>query len=320
MLNPLLKFKSNWNKSIRFDSKLNPFALAMKKLLTLSCLLFSVLVSSQNFSGQATYQSKTNADMDFGGREMTEQMRKQIADMMKSALEKTYILNFNKEESFYKEEEKLAAPGAGGGMMMMMGNFTAGAQYKNTKENIYLQEQEFFGKQFLISDTLPKLEWTLVNESKQIGQYVAFKATAIKKLGDTDWQSMRRRNRNSDDVKKDAEAKNDSTEVNVIDEIEIPKEIEIVAWYTPQIPVSQGPGEYFGLPGLILEIQADRTSILCSKIILNPKEAIEITKPSKGQKVTQQEYQKIVKEKVEEMQEMYGGGRRGAGGSFRMGG
>ncbi len=292
----------------------------MKKFLTLSCLFFSVFLTAQNFSGQATYQSKTNVDMDFGGREMTEQMRKQIADMMKSALEKTYILNFNKEESSYKEEEKLAAPGAGGGMMMMMGNFTAGAQYKNTKENIFLQEQEFFGKQFLISDTLPKLEWTLVNESKQIGQYVAFKATAIKKLGDTDWQSMRRRNRNNDDEKKDTEAKNDSTEVNVMDEIEIPKEIEIVAWYTPQIPVPQGPGEYFGLPGLILEIQADRTSILCSKIVLNTKETIEITKPSKGQKVSQEEYQKIVKEKVEEMQEMYGGGRRGGGGSFRIGG
>jgi len=57
-------------------------------------------------------------------------------------------------------------------------------------------------------------------------------------------------------------------QVNVMDEIEIPKEIEIIAWYTPQIPVPQGPGEYFGLPGLILEIQADRTSILCSKIVL----------------------------------------------------
>ncbi|MCR9181434.1 MAG: GLPGLI family protein [Flavobacteriaceae bacterium] len=292
----------------------------MKKLFTISCLLFSVLLTAQNFSGQATYQSKTNVDMDFGGREMTDQMRKQIADMMKSALEKTYILNFNKEESSFKEEEKLAAPGAGGGMMMMMGNFTAGTQYKNTKENIYLQEQEFFGKQFLISDTLPKLEWTLVNESKQIGQYVAFKATAIKKLDDTDWQSMRRRNRNTDDEKKDAEVKNDSTEVDIMDEIEIPKEIEIVAWYTPQIPVSQGPGEYFGLPGLILEIQADRTSILCSKIVLNPKETIVINKPTKGQKVSQEEYKKIVKEKVEEMQDMYGGQRRGGRGSFRIGG
>ncbi|GGD89556.1 GLPGLI family protein [Planktosalinus lacus] len=255
--------------------------------------------------------------MDFGGPQMTEQMKEQIAEMMKKALEKTYILNFNKEESSYKEEEKLAAPGAGGGMMAMMGNFTAGAQYKNTTDDLYLQEQEFFGKQFLITDTLPKLEWKLVNVSKQIGQYVAFKATAIKQLGDTDFQSMRRRNSNTDSEKEATETKKDSTEFDLMEEIEIPKEIEIVAWYTPQIPIPQGPGEFSGLPGLILEIQADRTSILCTKIVLNPKE-IEIKKPSKGQKVSQEEYQKIVKDKMEEMQEMYGGRGRGRGMQIRM--
>lgn len=294
----------------------------MKKTILLFALLFSLAISSQNFSGQATYQSKTNMEMDFGGREMTEQMRQQITEMMKRALEKTYILNFNQEASIYKEEEKLDTPGAGGGFgMMMMGNFTAGAQYKNTKSNEFLQEQEFFGKQFLITDTLPKLDWKLVNESKQIGQYVVFKATAIKKLEDTDWQSMRRRNRDGENQKNDAEVKKDSLETNIMDEIEIPKEIEIVAWYTPQIPIQQGPGEFHGLPGLILEVQADRTSILCTRIVLNPKNIEIIKKPTRGEKVSQEEYRKIVKEKVEEMQEMYGGGRRGSGGMrVRMGG
>ena len=294
----------------------------MKKTILLFALLFSLAISSQNFSGQATYQSKTNMEMDFGGREMTEQMRQQITEMMKRALEKTYILNFNQEASIYKEEEKLDTPGAGGGFgMMMMGNFTAGAQYKNTKSKEFLQEQEFFGKQFLITDTLPKLDWKLVNESKQIGQYVVFKATAIKKLEDTDWQSMRRRNRDGENQKNDAEVKKDSLETNIMDEIEIPKEIEIVAWYTPQIPIQQGPGEFHGLPGLILEVQADRTSILCTRIVLNPKNTETIKKPTRGEKVSQEEYRKIVKEKVEEMQEMYGGGRRGSGGMrVRMGG
>lgn len=291
----------------------------MKITLTLFSLLFSIVLSAQNFTGQAVYQSKTNVDMDLGGQQMTEQMRQQIAEMMKSALEKTYILNFNQEESIYKEEEKLATPGAGGGgMMMMMGNFTAGAQYKNTKSNEFLQEQEFFGKQFLITDTLPKLEWTLVNESKQIGQYVVFKATAVKQLGDTDWQSMRRRNREGSSEEKEAETKKDSTETDIMEEIEIPKEIEITAWYTPQIPIQQGPGEFHGLPGLILEVQADRTSVLCTRIVLNPKTPEEIKKPSRGQKVSQEEYQNIVKEKVEEMQEMYGGRGRGRGMQMRM--
>ncbi|MCB0424000.1 MAG: GLPGLI family protein, partial [Mangrovimonas sp.] len=62
----------------------------------------------------------------------------------------------------------------------------------------------------------------------------------------------------------------------------------------------------------ILEVNADRTTILCSKIVMNPEEKEEIKKPSKGKEVTQEEYNQIVKEKIEEMREMYGGrGDRG---------
>ena len=54
-------------------------------------------------------------NLGWGGGQMTEQRKKQIAERMKSMLEKKYVLNFNKTESTYREEEKLAAPGAGGG-------------------------------------------------------------------------------------------------------------------------------------------------------------------------------------------------------------
>ena len=90
----------------------------------------------------------------------------------------------------------------------------------------------------------------------------------------------------------------------------MPEDIEVTVWYTPQIPVSQGPGEYWGLPGLILEVNADRTTILCSKIVMNPEEKTEIKQPSKGKEVTKEEYNTIVKEKVEEMREMYRGRNR----------
>ena len=44
----------------------------------------------------------------------------------------------------------------------------------------------------------------------------------------------------------------------------------VTAWYTPQIPVSNGPEEFQGLPGLILELSYDSQTILCSKISLKP--------------------------------------------------
>ncbi|MCK7590377.1 GLPGLI family protein [Subsaxibacter sp. CAU 1640] len=286
------------------------------KLSIVLILISTSIFAQKDFQGKAYYQSKTTVDMDgWGGRggQMTEEQRKQIAERMKSMLEKTYILTFNRTESIYKEEEKLEAPGAGGNRWgAMMGSFTAGTQYKNVKNEQLLQEQEFFGKQFLIKDSLPPLEWKMENETKQIGQYTCFKATAMKKVDEMDFSNMRRRNRDTDE-KKDGEKSKDTANKeasnNPMDDIEVPKEILVTAWYTPQIPVNQGPGDFWGLPGLILEVNANRTTILCSKIVLNPGEKEEIKVPSKGKEVTKDEYNDIMKKKIEEMREMYGGGR-----------
>jgi GLPGLI family protein len=178
-----------------------------------------------------------------------------------------------------------------------------------------LQEQEFFGKQFLVKDSLPKLEWKMGTETKQIGQYLCFKATATKKSNDTDFMNFRRRDRANEEEKKEGEVAKDSSKTNnPMDEIEIPKEIEVTAWYTPQIPVNQGPDEYWGLPGLILEVNAGRTTILCSKIVINPQEKEAIQVLTKGKVVTKQEYNDIVKQKIEEMRENFGGRN---GGNFR---
>ncbi|WP_353779610.1 GLPGLI family protein [Winogradskyella sp. 3972H.M.0a.05] len=287
-------------------------SLPLKLGLVLIAILFTVNSNAQDFQGVAYYQSKTTVDLDNWGRgQMSEQQKKMIMERMKSMLEKTFVLTFNKFESTYKEEERLEAPGQGRGFGSFMSSFTGGAQYKNVKDQQILQEQEFFGKQFLINDELKSLEWKMGSETKQIGQYTCFKATAIKKVDEFDWRSMRRRDRDKDE-KKDADKASDSTKTtDPMDEIEVPKEIEVVAWYTPQIPVNQGPGEYWGLPGLILEVSADRTTILCSKIVLNPEIKEAIDKPSKGKEVTKQEYNDIMKKKVEEMREMYGGRRRG---------
>ena len=283
------------------------------KFLTCLIMLCSTITFGQDFQGQAHYFSKTSIDMsNFGGRQMSEDRRKQMEERMKTMFEKSYKLTFNKTESIYKEEEALAAPGSGGGgrFSMMMGSFTAGPQYKNVKENELRQQQEFFGKQFLIKDELPKLEWKLENETKQIGQYLCMKATAVKQLSDTDFTSFRRRGRGRDNN----EQSKDSTKTDNEEEFEIPKETIVTAWYTPQIPVNQGPGEYWGLPGLILEVNVDRTTILCTKIVLNPKNKTDIKKPEKGKEVTRQEYNDIVIKKTEEMRNMRGRGGRGRGG------
>nr|WP_296382551.1 GLPGLI family protein [Winogradskyella sp.] len=296
----------------------------LKFSLLVTILFISTVSFAQDFQGKAYYQTKTTMDMDqFGGRDMSPERKKQIQERMKSFLEKQYILTFNKTESIYKEDEKLEAPGGGGrGFGGFASSFSGGPKYKNVKSKELLQDQEFFGKQFLIKDELKTLEWKMGSETKQIGKYTCFKATATKIVDQFDWRSMRRRGGNDKDKKKEGEVAKDSTKVSEeakakfddpMSEIEVPKTIEVTAWYTPQIPINQGPDDFWGLPGLILEINADKTTILCTKIVMNPEEKEDIDKPEKGDEVTQAEYTEIITKKMKEMREMYGG-RRGRGG------
>ncbi len=281
----------------------------MKKYFLILLFTISYFSIAQKFQGYAVYESKTSiGDFNFGGREMTPEMKKNIEERMKKASEKTYILNFNKSESIYKEEEKLEAPGQGqGGMRMMMGSMMGlgGTFYKNIVDKKYIVDKELFGKEFLIKDTLEVLKWEMSGETKQIGAYMCMKATTKKKVNQSDFRNYRQKK-----VEPKVETAKDSskTEVkkttNFMDSFEMPKEKEVTAWFTMDIPVSHGPEEYWGLPGLILEITDGKTVVLCSKIVLNPKEKTEIKPINKGSIVTQTEYDKIAKDKMEEMRNM----------------
>jgi GLPGLI family protein len=296
----------------------------MKRLLLWSLVLCSTGVFAQNFQGKAYYQSKTTMDLDsWGGRgrELSAEQKKRIQERMKSYLEKVYILDFNQSASTFKEEDKIEAPGQGRGGFgrMMMGSFSPGKQYKDVKRGIMVEEKEFFGKKFLITDSLPKLEWKMEGETKQIGKYLCFKATAMKTVDELDFSAMRPRRRNNDSEKTAEQKKQDSIKAanDPFGQVDVPKEILVTAWYTLDIPINQGPGEYWGLPGLVLEVNAYRTTMLCSKIVMNPGEKEVIEEPTKGKVVTRKEYNEIVKTKMQEMSEMYRGrgrgGRRGRG-------
>ena len=89
--------------------------------------------------------------------------------------------------------------------------------------------------------------------------------------------------------------------------------LNITAWYTPQIPVSAGPNTYYGLPGLILELNAGRTTMLCTEVTISSQEVLEIEEPNKGKEVSREEYIKIVKVKTEELKARFQNRGRGRG-------
>ncbi|MGX7667432.1 GLPGLI family protein [Flavobacterium pedocola] len=290
-----------------------------KTVVTFIALIASSLVSyAQDFQGMAVYESKTSTN-DFkarmeGNKDITPEMRKMIEERMKKMFEKTFILNFDKTSSIYKEEEKLDAPGQGGGGFRMMGSMMGGGgtYYKNVKERNFTVDKEFMGKEFLVVDSLPKLNWKLEGETKKIGDYNCFKATAVKPVDASDMRNYREKK------KKEGEEKKQST--NFMDDYEMPKEITITAWYTPEVPINQGPEGYWGLPGLILEVNDGKTIVMCSKLVMNTKDKVEIKAPKNGKVVKQKEYNEIVTKKMEEMREQFQsqGGNRG-GMQIRMG-
>ncbi|BCY27475.1 GLPGLI family protein [Flavobacterium okayamense] len=294
----------------------------MKKIVFAFAILTGILSNAQDFQGIAVYESKTStADFMKGmsqNRDLTPEMQKNIEARMQKAFEKTFILNFNRTSSIYKEEEKLEAPGQGGGRMMMSMMGGGGTHFKNVKEQNYTVDKEVFGKEFLIKDSLPKYDWKLEGESRMIGNYNCFKATAVVPIDESDFRNFRFRGNKDEDKN---ETKKDTTKTsttNLMDQWEMPKEKIITAWYSPEIPINQGPENYWGLPGLILEVNDGKTTILCSKIVLNTKDKVDIKAPTKGKEVSQKEFDETVKKKMEEMREMWrsSGGNRGGRGGF----
>ncbi|MFN8325376.1 MAG: GLPGLI family protein [Flavobacteriaceae bacterium] len=294
----------------------------MKKNLVLIFLFFSTIVFSQkDFQGMAVYESKTSMgefnDRMKGNKDITPDMQKMIEERMKKMFEKTFILNFDKSTSIYKEEEKLDAPGQNqGGFRMMTSMMGGGGTYfKNIKEKKYTVDKEFMGKEFLVKDSLKIYNWQMTGETRQIGGYNCFKAIAIVPTNPSDFRNFRMK-KNDEEKKEEVKTDEKEKKTNFMDGFEMPKEITITAWYTPEIPVSQGPEGYWGLPGLILEINDGKTTILCSKIVLNPKDKVEIKAPTTGKEISQKEYDETVMKKMEELREM-GAGQGGRRMEFR---
>ena len=274
-------------------------------LLFLLCSTFSLF--AQDFQGVATYKTQRKLDLKIDSTQVGGgEMQKQIMDMLKKEFLKTFILTFDKNTSVYKEDEALAPPSTGSRMVFISSDGGSDVLFKDIKNQSITNQKETFGKQFIIKERLKPIEWELHSDTKNIGNYTCYKATYTKEIE----ESMMTFSSSGEEQREE-----EPTTAPVM------KTITVTAWYTPQIPVSNGPESYQGLPGLILEVNDGDLTILCSKITINPKKAIEISEPKKGKQVTQEEYDSIMLKKMEEMSEQYRGrGSDKEGIEIRIGG
>ena len=247
-------------------------------------------LTAQDFQGIATYKTRRQIDITMDSTQMNDAMQKQLQEQLKKQFQKEFTLQFNRNESIYKENEKLDAPRVGNSSGIQI-KISSGNSilYKNTQAGTFIKQDELLGKMFVIQDSLPKPEWTLEKEQKSIGDYTCFKATLTREVKEKQWGSS------SDSISETIANKT------------------VTVWYTPQIPVTNGPQEYWGLPGLILEVQDDKLSILCSSIVLNPKEKLDIKAPDKGKIIDQKTFNVLQEEKMKEWVERNSSNKKGDG-------
>ena len=258
----------------------------MKKMMVLSVCLLLLNANAQSiFKGVAVYESKASSEKFkaevLSDEKMDPKMRKFIEDRMNKMLEKTFELSFDNFASLYKEQKKLDLNNENPSASISPDGINL-AYYKNIKPKTAVVQKDLMGKLFLVSDSLPALHWKLSSETKQIGAYLCRKATAIVPVSSSQTTEA------------------NESKSHLFDSQQKP--LEITAWYAPEIPINQGPERYWGLPGLILEMNDGNLTILCSKITLNSKDDAPVAAPDSGKIVTQQQFNAIVKKKKKEIE------------------
>lgn len=145
-----------------------------------------------------------------------------------------------------------------------------------------LEQRSFMDKQFLITDSIKRNNtWKLSDETKTVLNHLCRKATSSR-IGKRMSMSME----NGNMVRK-----------------EVDDTVNVVAWFTTDIPVSVGPESPGQLPGIILEMETNRgrTKYTALEIIAKP-DLSAIKEPTKGKKVSRAEYTEETKKLMDEMQ------------------
>ena len=253
---------------------------------------------AQVFMVRAYYKSSSKISISRYSTKMAPEQMAQSQASLKKQMEQNYVLSFNQTESTWKKEESLgggpATASSGGAVFMVASSGEGSTLYKNIADQTYLEDHEMMEKAYLVKDNLTPEEWELSGETKKVGNYTAQKASFTKIV----------------------DSKRFSTGMTEMENVK--DTLQVTVWFTPEIPVSHGPENYFGLPGLILEVQNQGRTLICEKIELNPSaDPVVIERPSKGKEITLAEFKKIQEEGMKQMMNRYQG-KPGSGAQIQI--
>lgn len=145
-----------------------------------------------------------------------------------------------------------------------------GAGYSWRRDEYFIQRNfdqekktdiiEMLGKTYIVDDSLHTPKWKISNQIKDIVGYVCMKAVT------------------EDPVRGQ----------------------KITAWFSQDIPVGAGPERYFGLPGLILELDINDGDVVieATKVEFKPvADNLKLPK-TKGKKISDADYDKLIQKHI----------------------
>ena len=243
-------------------------------LLTAIVFLCSFAGMAQENSGTIFYDQAVHIQIDES--QIPEQAREFVKNMPKEHHFRKQVI-FNNKAALYKAAPELEAVDPNSqGHMARMREWMAREEdekYVNLEKQEVVEQTEFFGRFFLIRDTVEQLSWKITGESKKILGYNCMKATTMK----------------------------DSIPV----EAWFTPQIAV-----PAGPYGAGqlPGMILELSS---EIKTGRgnnvVSWIAQQIELGKVSKSTLKEPKKGKEVTREEFEQIQKEKMEEMKKEWGG-------------
>lgn len=178
-----------------------------------------------------------------------------------------YKLNIMQHEALFKQIESLAIDDQLSYTIAFNLAEADNLYYTNNSTKEKMVQKPAFGKIYRVISVTDNSAWEFHKETKKIGKYTCYKASTIKMI------------------------KNTSGVFKIL----------ITAWYAPEIPLSFGPKGYGNLPGLIVELEDNFFKYTISKLILNSNSINSIEKPSKGEIITETEFEKMAEETSKRM-------------------
>ncbi|MCF6405017.1 GLPGLI family protein [Chitinophaga filiformis] len=255
----------------------------MKKIIfTISLGLAVITVNGQQKQGKVLYTRTVQMMLDVAMEPGAMPLPRTHTSKLEVLFGNDQCLRRAVDEDRPEEEEE-----RGGGLRVR--TMVAGVDdltYVNLANGQMVEQTEFGAKNYIITDSVRKLEWKLTGQTSTILNYPCQQAVA-RTIGKRSVTSM-----------ENGEMKTK----------EVADTSEIVAWFTLAIPVPAGPEYQAQLPGLVLGLDIGNGRTVYKAVEVSGEvELATIKPPSKGKKVTAEEFDRERDKIFAEMQRNNGG-------------